>query len=134
MLKITPIQSKDEQASLCEICGIPYDPECLAYRAYDDDRFLGITQFRFGKGHGIIKSIVSAPGVEDFEAMFIMGRATMDFIDRIGSHHCVCAPDAGDRRLLLSIGFRDHEDGMMHADMTDMFSGNCAGHTVKKPD
>ena len=134
MLKITPIQSKEEQQTLCGVCNIAYDHDCLAYRAYDDDRFLGMTQFRFGKGHGIIKNLVSAPGVEDFEAMFIMGRATMDFIDRIGCHICVCPVDAGDRRLLLSIGFRDAEDGMMRADMTDMFSGHCGGHTVKKPD
>ncbi|MBR6546265.1 MAG: hypothetical protein IKT72_04980 [Clostridia bacterium] len=133
MLKITPIQSKEEQATLCGVCNIEYDPECLAYRAYDDDRFLGMTQFRFGKKHGIIKNIVPAPGVEDFEAMFIMGRATMDFIDRIGAHTCICPADAGDRRLLISIGFRDTGDGTMNADMTNMFSGHCGGHTVKNP-
>ena len=134
MLKITPIQTKEEQAKLCAVCGIEYDPACLAYRAYDDERFLGMTQFRFGSGHGIIKNIVSAPGVVDFEAMFIMGRATMDFIDRIGTHICKCPKDAGDRRLLISIGFRDADEQAMQADMTDMFSGHCAGHTVKKPE
>ncbi len=133
MLKITPIQSKEEQATLCGICNIEYAPECLAYRAYDDDRFLGMTQFHFARDNGILKNIASAPGVNDFEAMFIMGRATMDFIDRIGAHRCICPPDAGERRLLLSIGFRDGSDGMMHADMTDMFSGHCGGHTVREP-
>ena len=132
MLKITPIQTKEEQATLCGVCGISFDPDCLAYRAYDDEVFLGMTQFRLAKGHGIIRNLVAAPGVDDFEAMFIMGRATMNFIDLLGLHTCLCPKDAGERRILISIGFRDREDGMMFADMTDMFSGNCGGHTVKK--
>ena len=134
MLKITPIGTKQEQQTLCGVCEIPFDADCLAYRAYDDDVFLGISQFRIARGHGIIKNLVSAPGVSDFEAMFILGRATMNFIDLLGLHTCVCPMDAGDRRLLVAIGFTPTEDGSMTADMTDMFSGKCDGHCVKEPD
>ena len=133
MLKITPIQTKEEQELLCNCCKIPFDPDCLAYRAYDDDLFLGVSQFRLCDGYGKIQNLVSAPGISDFEAMFILGRATMNFIDLLGLHTCICPENAGDRRLLLSIGFRPSEDGTMTADMTDMFSGNCGGHCVTEP-
>ncbi len=134
MLKITPIQSKEEQKHLSEICGIAFDEEALAYRAYDDDTFLGISQFRLCDGYGLLLNLASAPGIEDFEAMFIMGRATMNFIDLLGLHICKCPPDAADKKLLYSIGFRPSDDPkLLFADMTHMFSGECGGHKPQEP-
>ncbi len=130
MLKITPIQTKEEQETLCSVCSVSFDADCLAYRAYDDGRFLAISQFRPRDGYGLLKTLAPAPGVEDFEAMFILGRATMNFIDLLGLHTCVAERDAGELRLLKAIGFKEDESGRLVADMTDMFSGHCGGHCV----
>jgi hypothetical protein len=59
--------------------------------------------------------------------MFILGRATMNFIDICGSHKCRASLSAGDERLLKSIGFKEVA-GEYFSDMTGMFDGNCKGH------
>jgi hypothetical protein len=133
VLKISPIETKTEQEELSRICEVEYDADYLAYRAYEDDTFLGICQFKASAGHGIIRDLRAAPGIRDFEAMFIMGRAAMNFIDLLGVHTCICREGAGDERLLRSLGFRPDENGTLTADMTDMFSGHCGGHSVKLP-
>ena len=133
MLKIKPIQSKDEQERLAALCGIPYDLDCLAYAAHEDDRFLGMSQFRLTDTAGVIRNLRLVPGLDDFEAAFIMGRATMNFIDLCGVHACVCPDDAADHRLLTAIGFRKDEDGVWRADLTHQFDGHCCEHRKDSP-
>ena len=131
MFVIKPIQDKTEQENFCVRCGIPYDVDCLAYGAYIDNVFSGMAQFRIKDGFGYIRHLVPLPGVTDFEVMFIMGRAAMNFIDLCGTHICFAATDAGDTRLLKAIGFQE-TDGRLRADMTHMFDGShCAGHDAK---
>ena len=36
MLQIKPIQEKEEQERICILCGAQYDPDLLAYAAYND--------------------------------------------------------------------------------------------------
>ena len=128
MFHIRPIESKDEQRELCALCSAIYDEDCLAYGAYIDGKFAGISQFRLGNA-GYIADLRPKNGVDDFEVMFIMGRTTMNFIDLCGIHTCYAAKTAGDRRLLLAIGFRETEgENDLFANMTGMFDGShCAG-------
>ena len=44
MLTVLPIQSKDTQKELCDICGVTYNENAFSYRA-DDGDFIGICQF-----------------------------------------------------------------------------------------
>ncbi len=128
MFHIRPIESKDEQRDLCSLCSLEYDEDCLAYAAYIDGEFSGISQFRLGEA-GYIRDLRPKEGVDDFEVMFIMGRATMNFIDLCGIHTCYASATAGDRRLLTAIGFRETEnEKILFADMTGMFDGShCTG-------
>ncbi|MBQ8175335.1 MAG: hypothetical protein IJ009_08050 [Clostridia bacterium] len=126
MLEIKPIQSKDEQASACARCAVSYDPDCMAYAATLDGEFLGVAQFTIEKNHGHIKNVTLLPGVEDFEAVFLMGRAMLNFIDLCGIHTATCASDAASETIIKAIGFQKNEDGVFWADMTDMFGG-CGG-------
>ncbi len=132
MFIIKPIQNKTEQENLCNRCLVTYDPDCMAYAAYIDDVFSGICQFRIRESYGYIRDLVPLPGVHDFEVMFIMGRAAMNFIDLCGVHVCKCRKEAGDGRLLRGIGFREDGGGELCADMTHMFDGSsCAGCDAK---
>lgn len=130
MFKITPTQDKSRQKEICQLCGANFRPDALAYEMIDtgDGHLMGMAQFDLGK-EGYIYDLKEAKGLSDFEAMFILGRQTMNFIDLCGIHRCDADANAGDARLLHAIGFREN-DGRLSVDMTGMFDGHCDGHTV----
>ena len=86
-----------------------------------------IYQFEIEGDTGYISDLKEAPGLSDFEAMFILGRATMNFIDMCGTHKCRASLVAGEERLLKSIGFKEN-GGEYFSDMAGMFDGKCQGH------
>ena len=133
MLIVKPIQTKEEQENACTRCGVTYFADSMAYGAYIDSTFIGVCQFSVDDEYGYIKNLAEAKGVDDFEAMFIMGRATMNFIDTCGIHKVYCAPKETSERIMLAIGFKRQSDGSFLADMTGMFDGShCAGEKNEK--
>lgn len=128
MLTVKPIRTKAEQELFCAKCNIPYDVDLLAYSAHVDDVFVGMCQFGIKGERGYIKNIVSHEGIDDFEAMFIMGRGTLNFIDLCGAHEAECARDAGEPRLLTALGFKDTGEENLYADLHGMFDGKCSDH------
>ena len=85
MFKITPVQSKDEQLALCKSCGAEYRDGAFAYIMFDISTgdLMGMSQFEIAES-GYIYDLREAPDHNDFEAMFILGRQTMNFIDTCG--------------------------------------------------
>lgn len=129
MFKITPIQTKSRQEDICKLFGVTYRPLAFAYILYDHDSgdVMGMSQFEILSGEGYIYDLRQAPDSDDNEAMFILGRQTMNFIDLCGAHTCRAASDAGDPKLMSAIGFKTASDEYF-ADMTGMFDGKCEGH------
>ncbi len=127
MFKISPIQSPDEQQMCAEICGVQYLEGYFAYSMRDAQSgdLMGFSQFEIGAEVGHISHITLVPGLEDFEALFILGRATMSFIDQCGAHKATASPEAIDRKFLISLGFKEASDGRYFADMTHFFDGSC---------
>lgn len=123
MLEIKPIQSKEEQEAACTRCGVPYEADMMAYSAKDDGKFIGVAQFTMLSGAGCVNNITLVPGLDDFEALFLMGRAMLNFIDLCGVHQAYCAENAADPRILTAIGFRRDSENRLYADMTHMFGG-----------
>lgn len=128
MFKITPIQTKDEQQRICFDMGATFRPDAFAYKMYDIEtsEIMGMSQFEISEV-GYIFDIKEAPGRDDFEAMFILARQTMNFIDLCGAHTCFAADNAAKENLLSAIGFKKRNDKFF-CDMTGMFDGNCSGH------
>ena len=126
MFKIQPIQSKDEQIELARACGAEYRDGYFGYAMRDNDtgELMGFSQFEITSGIGYITDICPALGTNDFEAMFILGRSTMNFIDLCGAHEARAPLSAADVRLMLSLGFKEC-GGEYVADMTNMFNGKC---------
>ncbi|MBP3401573.1 MAG: hypothetical protein J6K85_00775 [Clostridia bacterium] len=131
MFKITPVQSKEEQIKLCHLCGADYREGAFAYVMFDIDSgdIMGMSQFEISE-YGYIFDLREPDGHDDFEAMFILGRQTMNFIDTCGAHSCYADKAAGVERLLKAIGFKENGDKLF-CDMTGMFDGHCSGHAVK---
>lgn len=128
MLRIKPIADKAVQEQYARLCGVPYRPDDLAYAAYEEDTLLAISQFRLHESGGILDNLAFVTGQTDWEALFILARQTLNWIDLRGFHLCRCRETAGDPRLLALVGFRPQEGGELLADMTHMFDGSCGGH------
>ena len=133
MFKISPIQDRETQEKFAKECGAEYIEESFGYAMINQDNgeLMGMSQFDISDGSGYIHTLRSKIGYSDFEAMFILGRQTMNFIDSCGAHTCYAAADAGDEKLIHAIGFKKQDNGEYFRDMTGMFDGHCDGHEVK---
>ena len=133
MFKISPINDKSIQEKYAIACGVKFEPLMFAYSMInvEDGELMGFAQFEIEERGGYINDLVPRLDYSDFEAMFILGRATMNFIDLCGKHTCYARKSAGDERLLKCIGFKEIEGADLFADMTGMFDGKCDGHTVE---
>ena len=131
MFKITPIQDKAEQKEISELSGAEFREDAFGYKMFDIDsgELMGFSQFEIADT-GRIFDLREIGGKNDFEAMFILGRQTMNFIESCGAAHCYTDGGAGDGRLLRAIGFKE-KDGELYCDMTGMFDGHCSGHAVE---
>lgn len=129
MLEIKPIQLKEEQKLLCRAAETEYSDTAFAYSAYDGDKFIGISQFEIEGDTARIINISQAPGVDDFEGMFIMGRAVLNFLDLCSVKYAVLEPSASSERLSLAIGFSHGDDGgYKPLCLTGMFDAKCKPH------
>ena len=128
MLKVFPIQSKTEQQALCARCGIPFRTELLAYQATVDDVFVGVCQFTLQPEGGILYHLAPVSDAQpDKEALFVMGRAALNFIDLCGVHTAYFDGDTTvpGIKLLQAIGFKPDENGRLKMDLTNFFTTPC---------
>lgn len=125
MFEILPIQSKEEQKALCELCQIPFRPEMLAYRAVNEGEFCGICQFTMDAQGGSLTDFAWIPEKYDFETLFIMGRAALNFIDLCGVHQAFFDAECKNETLVKAIGFSRNSEGRWAVDLTDFFTGTC---------
>ena len=125
MLEIKPIQDKSAQKALCELCGAVYRPEALAYSAYDNGAPVGISQFRIIEDAGHLYDLCNTVGTDDLEALIIMGRAALNFIDLCGVHHAFFDAECDNETLIKAIGFSKNSDGRYEMDLTDFFKEPC---------
>ena len=129
MLEVLPIQSKEEQEALCARCGMPYDPALLSYRATVDGELRGLCQFTMDRSGGRIVHFAHFPDAYDFEPMFVMGRAALNFIDLCGVHRAYFDADYDNETLILAIGFRKNTEGRYEVDLEGFFNEPCKhGH------
>lgn len=125
MLEVLPIQSKDEQAALCARCNVPFRAEMLAYRALVNGELRGICQFTMNAAGGRITDLAAVPDAYEFEPMFVMGRAALNFIDLCGIHRAFFDADCDNEILIKAIGFSRNSDGRYEVDLTDFFTEPC---------
>lgn len=134
MLKVLPVQSKAEQEELCRKCNIVYRPELLMYAASYEGELVGVCQFILSDKGGVIYDIakvadrVTPDGkhtATDFEALFVMGRGALNFIDLCGVHNASYGGNAPDDALLKAIGFRPDENGVYTVDLNGFFTDHC---------
>ena len=126
MLEIKPVQEKKEQERIALLCGMEYLPDDLMYAAYVDGALVGASQFGYTARRAWIHHIAPAPQTEDWDALFIMGRQTVNFIDLSGTHEAWMTPQ-GEAQCALArrIGFREQEDGTWYMNLAGFFDHPC---------
>lgn len=125
MLEVLPIQSKEEQETLCARCGIPYRAEMMAYQALVDNTLCGICQFTMNAEGGRIVDFAPTPDGYEFEPMFVMGRATLNFIDLCGIHRAYFDAEGVGDDLIRAIGFSKNSENRYEIDLTNFFEEPC---------
>lgn len=130
MLEVLPIQSKQEQEALCARCKIPFRTELMAYQALVDGELKGVCQFTMNADGGKIVDFAHIPEGYEFEPMFVMGRAALNFIDLCGVHLAFFDAEYDNETLIKAIGFRKNENGRYEMDLTDFFKDPCS-HSKK---
>ena len=130
MFKIEAIQSFEVQKKYAKLCNCEAKIGYFAYAMFDveTNNPMGFAQFDIRGEIGLISDLREIGGNDDFEAMFILGRSTMNFIDLCGAHEAVADEDAGDERLMKAIGFNKNDEGNYYCNMTGMFTGGCGNH------
>ena len=125
MLEVIPIQTKTEQGALAARVGAEFLPDALAYRADADGEFVGMCQFRLDPSGGHMLTLDSLPGHEDFQPMFVMGRAALNFMELCGAETAYYEAPLRDRVLVGAIGFREDKNGKLKVDLKGFFDHPC---------
>lgn len=128
MIEVLPIQSKAEQEALCARCGIKYDIAAMAYGSQTEGEMTGICQFSIDDQGGHVLTIGRVPGHDDFETIFLLGRAALNFIDLCGVHYATYDGELFDESSIRAIGFTKNSDGKYDVDLTDFFTHPCQHH------
>ena len=128
MLKVLPIQSKITQEEICLRCGVKYDPDLLAYSATVDDELAGVCQFKLTDKGGMVYDLAPVKDSFDFEAMFVLGRGTLNFIDLCGVHYAIYRGEVKDEqteRLVKAVGFKLTNRGTYEVNLEGFFTDHC---------
>ena len=131
MITVTPIQDKAAQAAFCALCRIPYRAELLAYAAYNEkEEFAGICQFHINETGGHLYDLATPNESDENDALFVMGRTALNFIDLCGGKIAYFEGDsAGKDALLRRIGFTTDENGRYRFPLEGFFTSPCkCGH------
>ena len=128
MLKVLPIQTKAEQEEICKKCNVNFNPDALAYGATVNDVLMGVSQFKLTDKGGLVYDLAPADGTFDFEALFVLGRGTLNFIDLCGVHSAYFVgetPDEQSERLIKAVGFKKTDDGSYFVNLEGFFTDHC---------
>lgn len=129
MFKIIPQNDEKAINTYLAKCGATRQNGAFVYAMldYDTEELMGITQFEIGDKVGYIYDAKEVPEKDDFEAMFILIRQTMNFIEKCGIEKCIATKFSASEQLLKASGFR-LEGEELTANLVGMFDGNCQGH------
>ena len=127
MFKILPIQSKEEQAECAELCNAEYIADAFGYamRDFETNALMGFAQFDIGGDNATLYALKPVKSADDFEAMFILGRQTLNFMEKCGAETVVASEECADITLLKAIGFKGSDDGYYSIHIKGIFDGHC---------
>jgi len=136
MLEIKPIQTKTEQENICKLCKIEFNPDCLAYCAREykkngengEAKLLGAAQFRIINNYGVIYDLAGINENYDLEALVIMGRTVLSFIDSCKIQEVIIKTT--NNNLPEILGFKKDENGVYKLNLDGYFDTPCSKNKI----
>ena len=129
MLRARALRDIGEQKNCCSVCGMQHNPDMLYFAIFENETdCLGTLEFRFTKEGAKITNVKPKEGTYDDEAMFILGKATLNFIDLVGPKYVEYAAD--DEKLCRLLEFFP-KNGVMQVNLTGYFDEPCKRHKEK---
>lgn len=126
MLVINPAQDKNYQEEVCIACGFKFDPSLFLYSEKENDKLIAGCQFDIlGK-----TSVISDFGMvketqEDIEALIILGRAVLNFLELSGVEACVFDTDSENNdKYAQMIGFKKEGERFVIS-LKGLFDSKC---------
>ena len=130
MLTAKKVLDRDSAQKLCALCKTEYDADLLYYAIYENDgsvlppekeipTVLGVCGFCFEKDTAVLAEIMPREGTYDLEAMYILGKAVLNFVDLAGFKKARF--DAKDISLAKHLEF----DGDGKLSLVDYFTEPC---------
>lgn len=129
MFKIFPIQDEETKNTYARACGTEAIDGAFAYGMADAESgaIMGFSQFDFDGESATLYDLKEKCGQNDFEAIFILGRATLEFCERCGAVICTARNGAADETLIRAIGLREPTEQGLFGHIEGMFDGHCEG-------
>ena len=126
MLIIKPIQDKKYQEEVCELCGFKYNPLSFAYSENENDALIAGCQFDILGTSAVISDFGMVKGAEeDTEALIILGRAVMNFMELAGAKECTFEYNSENtEKHAKMLGFKEH-NGRYSICLEGLFDGKC---------
>lgn len=124
MIRVSPEYDLEKINALCAENGIHPEENALCYLAYTDGRLCGICLFKLTADGGRIMTLRSVGDGNDREALYLAGRACLEFTERTGGDEAYF--EENDRELAEKLGFKERE-GRLCLDLRGIFGGCCEG-------
>lgn len=134
MLIIRKIYDRDVQKRLCNECGIKYLDNAMAYHAIESDnpseeygKELALLQFTIGPGGAKFENITAFPGVSDPEAMILISRTAMEFLNAgCKIRYLRIEAGAAEEILIKTLGFKKRADQDVYdIDLDKFYQSPC---------
>ncbi len=125
MLRARAVRDIEEQKRCCDACNMIHNGDLLYFAIFENETdCLGACSFRFGpEGAKIIDLKPKKDADYDDEAMYILGKATLNFVDLTGVKSAVFL--ANDLRMARLLEFYE-KDGVMQVNLENYFNEPCA--------
>ena len=133
MFQVQPVRSRELQKQIADAIGCPFFDNTYAFFAGElsDDAtqitaLLGLCQFTYAPEEAVIQSIAAMPGSEDDEAITVMVRAVMAFLNHAEIPYVFAEETAASPAYLKKLGFRPvKDDGRLGIDLDKFYRSPC---------
>ena len=132
MFQVTPVRSRDLQAEMAASVGCPFFDNTFAFCAVElsDDAkkvrgLIALCQFTYSPEEAVIKSVGVMPGSEGDEAVTVLIRGVMSFLNRAEIPFVYADDTAATPEQLKAWSFRRCEDGRLGIDLQKFYRSPC---------
>lgn len=132
MFKVQPVRSPEYQKELAEALGGIHTENTVAFLAAETEDDcetvkypIAMCEFSFAPEKAVIRSLAIAEGCEDDEAVTILVRAVMSWVNRADIPVIEFDDGAAEDELIRKLSFSRNEDGRYAIDLVKFYRSPC---------